>query len=175
MEGKQHEHPRSQPSARARSAVRRADFAVTPSLAALWQVLRDIWLRHLGAAFALETELRTLVHLAPLAVGLGIAAYFASDREPLWWGPAAALMRLGTSAFAIGRPVARSVLVALCAAMAGIAAGQWRTERVLVPSLDRVSIAKLSGYTASVEPRNGDMRLVMLVTAFGTLDSAQLP
>jgi competence protein ComEC len=110
-----------------------------------------------------------------VAVGLGIADYFAADREPLLWGPAAALVPFGTSAFAIGRPVTRSVLVALCAAIAGIAAGQWRTERVLVPSLDRVSIAKLLGFIASVEPRTGDMRLVMLVTAFGTLDSAQRP
>jgi competence protein ComEC len=175
MEGKQHEQPRSRPSARARSAVRPADFALTPSLAARWQVLRDIWFRHLGAAFALETERRTWFNWLPVAFGLGIAAYFAADREPLWWGPAAALVLFGTAAFAIGRPVARTVLIALCAAIAGMAAGQWRTERVLAPSLDRISIAKLSGHVESVELRTGDMRLVMLVTAFGTLDAAQLP
>ncbi len=84
-------------------------------------------------------------------------------------------MLFGTVAFAIGRPVARTVLIALCAAMAGMAAGQWRTERVLAPSLERISIAKLSGHVESVELRSGDMRLVMLVTAFGTLDAAQLP
>lgn len=51
MEGKQHEQPRSRPSARARSEVRPADFSVTHSLAARWQVLCDIWLRHLFTAF----------------------------------------------------------------------------------------------------------------------------
>ena len=102
--------------------MRPADFALTPSLAARWQVLRDIWVRHLGAAFALETERRTWFNWLPVAFGLGIAAYFAADREPLWWGPAAALMLFGTVAFAIGRPVARTVLIALCAAMAGMAA-----------------------------------------------------
>ncbi|MCU0884609.1 MAG: ComEC family competence protein [Beijerinckiaceae bacterium] len=175
MEGKQHEQPRSRPSARARTAVRHADFALTPSFATRWRVLRETWARHLGAAFALEGERRSWFNWLPVAFGLGIGAYFAADRDPLWWGPIAGALLFGGAAVATSRPLARAVLIGICAAMAGMAAGQWRTERVLAPSLDRISIARLSGHVESVEQRTGDMRLVMLVTAFGTLEPARLP
>lgn len=129
-----------------------------------------------GKAFILEGERRTWFNFIPVAFGLGIGAYFAVDREPLWWGPplAFALCLIG-AVRTKSNPVVCAVLIGLAAAAAGLSAAHWRTERVKAPVLDRVVIAKLSGFIESIEERTADARAVVLVTAFGDLAKTATP
>ncbi len=130
----------------------------------------------LASAIAAETERRTWFNWLPVAFGLGIGAYFAADREPLWWGPPLAMALFAAVAwFARARPVAVAVLLGLCAASVGLGAAAWRTERVRAPVLERTVIGDLSGFVESTEERTRDVRLVLLVTGFAGLSPDATP
>ena len=130
----------------------------------------------ISTAIAAETERRTWFNWVPVAFGLGIGAYFAADREPLWWGPPLAMVVFAAGAWiARAKPVALAVLLALCAACAGLGAAAWRTERVRAPVLERTTIGELSGFVESVEERTRDVRLVLLVTGFAGLAPEAMP
>jgi competence protein ComEC len=173
MEGKERT---GKPRARAAAAALHGARAALRSPSAWLGVTFSAAGRGVGAAIAAESERRTWFNLLPVAFGAGIGAYFLADREPLWWGPGLALLLLGAGAFlARARTFAFAILLALAAAAGGLQAGLWRTERVAAPMLERIMIAPLSGFVESVEERTGDMRLVLAVTAFGSLAEAERP
>src|SRR5262245_21086994 len=74
----------------------------------------------LGAALAAESAPGRLVPWMPVAVGLGIAAYFTAEHEPSWVAASmlAAAMAL-TAYLARRRPLAFSAAVLAAAAGAG--------------------------------------------------------
>lgn len=151
-----------------------------PAASASWRLRAALaaehWRQDLALAVETETARRTWFNWLPVAFGLGIAAYFMADREPLWWGPPAFMGAFAALAIALRRrPVAFMVMIALCMACAGMLAATLRTERVMAPAIERTMIAKLSGFVESVEERTRDMRIVVLVTGFGTTPSDQLP
>ncbi|MGL4441583.1 MAG: ComEC/Rec2 family competence protein, partial [Bosea sp. (in: a-proteobacteria)] len=123
-----------------------------------------------------ETERRTWFNWLPVAFGLGIAAYFIADREPLWWGPPLFLAISGALAFTLRtRALAFAMMLAATMIFAGLFGAMLRTERVRAPSIERTTIAKLSGFVETVEERTRDMRLVIVVTSFGALLPGDLP
>ncbi len=129
-----------------------------------------------ASAMDAETERRTWFNWLPVAFGLGIGAYFAADREPLWWGPPLAIMVFASAAWAARtKPLAFAILMGLCAASAGLGAATWRTERVRAPVLERTTIGELSGFVESTEERTRDVRLVLLVTGFSGLAPEATP
>jgi competence protein ComEC len=170
MEGKQ--PPRAAAPAAAAGAPWRAGAAVGLRATLAWE--RRV--RQLHALLALEADRRTAFNWLPVAFGAGIGAYFAADRDPLWWGPWAAFLLFAGAGWALReRPLARLVFAALCAASAGLAAGALRTERVAAPNIERVTIGKLSGFVESVEERTADLRLVLLTSSFADLPADKLP
>ncbi len=152
-----------------------ASFASPGFQAWLW-VGFDHARKTLTSAIAAETERRTWFNWLPVAFGLGIGAYFAADREPLWWGPPVAMAIFSALAWAArARPGWLAIMVALAAASAGLGATAWRVDRVLAPVLDRTVIGQLSGFVESAEERTRDVRLVILVTGFAGLSPAAMP
>src|SRR6188472_2737692 len=56
------------------------------------------WLMELGASFG-AAERRLFLWL-PVAVGVGVLAYFAAEQEPSWWAPALGLAVASSGALA---------------------------------------------------------------------------
>ncbi len=136
----------------------------------------EAWGRRASAAVALEGERRTWFNTLPVAFGLGIGAYFAADREPLWWGPPLAIGIFALAAWlARLRPLLMATFVALCVAAAGLLAGMLRTERVQAPVLERTMLGTLSGFIESIDERSADQRLLLLVTGFAALPQEARP
>lgn len=177
MEGKQSAN--EEPSNRQRSRAAAAP-AAAPGAVSNWRLraslIAEAWRGNILAAIESETERRSWFNWLPVAFGIGIAAYFLADREPLWWGPPLFLTLFGTIAFAARtRPFTCAMMLALAMASAGLFVAMLRTERVKAPAIERTTIGKLSGFVESVEERTRDMRLVIVVTAFGVLAREQLP
>lgn len=163
-----------------RSRTLAATGFVARGAGANWQLRAGLllggWREQLSAATEAETERRTWFNWLPVAFGLGIAVYFAADREPLWWGPPLFIAGFAVLAFVVRtRPIAFAAMMALCLATTGLLAGIIRTERVMTPVIERTTIAKLGGFVESVEERTRDMRMVVVVTSFGSLAAEQIP
>ncbi len=132
--------------------------------------------RALGRAIARESDRRSWFHWTPVAFALGIGAYFLADREPLWWGPPAALVLFaGLALLARRSPLPFAALTVLALASAGLWAASLRTASVAAPVLPRIMIGPLSGFVESVEERTDDIRLVLHVTRFADLPTAETP
>jgi competence protein ComEC len=133
--------------------------------------------RHrLLAACATEAERRRLFLWLPVLMGLGILLYFAADREPALWAPAAGFAAASATAILLrSRRPAMLACIALAAIFAGFGAAAWRTATIAAPMLDRVRIGQLTGFVESVEARDAGARLVVLVTSIAGLEPAQQP
>mgnify|MGYP003575086352 CR=1 FL=1 len=74
----------------------------------------------------------------PVALGLGIAAYFELPSEPaLWLGPALAVAALVLVLFAPAGSLSRALAIGLLAAAVGFALIAWRTASLAAPTLSR--------------------------------------
>lgn len=132
------------------------------------ETLRD-WL-------AVETAAGRLMPWLPIAFGLGIAIYFAAEREPALW---AALGLVGVTAAAAWlarrRPVAFPLLLGAAAAAAGFAASTVKSARVAHPVLMHVaSNVEIAGWVMMREERERSDRIVVHVHRIdgGRLDEA---
>lgn len=175
MEGKQ-----PQGHDRVRAGARAAPWIGAPGRQGSWRLHAGLAAEAgrdaLGRLVGLETDRRSWFNWLPVAFGLGIGAYFAADREPLAWGPPAALLAAAAAAWALRRrPVAAALALALAALFGGLWAAQLRTERVRAPTLERVIIGEVSGFVEAVDERSADQRLVLLVTGVPPLERATLP
>ena len=91
----------------------------------------------------------------PVAMGTGIALYFALYREPAPWAGSTALA-VTVAAIAAGwrRPALRFVAVVLALAAFGFCVAQWRAHWVAAPVIeDRTRAVVVSGRVAAVETR----------------------
>ncbi|MGL4728762.1 MAG: ComEC/Rec2 family competence protein [Bosea sp. (in: a-proteobacteria)] len=123
-----------------------------------------------------EAERRRLFNWLPVAMGLGVVAYFAADREPGLIAPIAGMLLCGALAFAArGNRCVYVAAVALCFVFLGFASAVLRTATVSAPILDRPMIVKLSGHVESVEKRTNGARLVIRPTSLGDLTSDKRP
>ncbi len=149
---------------------RLAAAASRPISARRWgSVLADAW--------RVEADHRRFFLWVPVAVGAGIALYFAADREP-----ALPLVTGAALAFGLLALVARlrhrrafAVLVALAAVSGGMASAGWRTARLASPVLDRVRVATLQGTIEQVDFRREGARLLLRVAASDDLEADRLP
>ena len=129
----------------------------------------------LGEALSAERE-RWLLWL-PVAVGIGIALYFALDHEPARWiGPGLAAIALAAVAAGWRRPAVRLAAIVVTAAALGFGIAQWRAHDVAAPVLEkRTRAVMVSGRVATVETRPGGIRVVIETPDIADLEPARTP
>ena len=88
-----------------------------------------------------------------VAIGAGIALYFALPAEPAPWSGVATFAGLLSMAILVRRhPLATIVLAGICASALGFAAAQLRTAMVQAPQLTReIRFATVTGTVAAIE------------------------
>lgn len=90
----------------------------------------------------------------PVALGMGIVAWFVLPAPPEWTAAMSGLGAIGLAAVAVGRFDRASRVVAVGALMAalGIALSWWRASEVAAPVLARPAIVTMTARVDSVEP-----------------------
>jgi competence protein ComEC len=121
----------------------------------------------LGAALLAERE-RWILWL-PVAVGAGVALYFALPSEPeRWIGPAAMIVALAAAIAGRRRTVPVILAIGVGAAALGFTLACERTQSAAAPILARPAVAvDLTGTIRSIEPLETGQRL--------TLDRVEMP
>ena len=119
----------------------------------------------------LEAERDQLVLWIPVAIGAGVAAWYALDTPRAWLGTMLGLGAVGLGALAIGRHgrALRAIGIAALAAAIGLALVWARAERVAAPVLDRPVIARFVARVDSVDPLPARELVRLEVTAQRTL------
>src|SRR5262245_10021139 len=104
----------------------------------------------------------------PVAFGIGIASYFAVDREPTVWAVLPLATIAVTAAFlARQRPFGFPIAVALAGALAGFAVAMLQAARISHPILrSTVASATLSGFVEVREERERSDRIVIRIERF---------
>ena len=99
----------------------------------------------------------------PVAFGLGIALYFAVDREPAWWaGSGLAALCCVIAFVARRRPIALPVMLAFTAVAAGFAVATLKSIQVAHPILARpAGNVAVSGFVEVREERERTDRIVV--------------
>jgi competence protein ComEC len=104
----------------------------------------------------------------PIAFGLGIALYFAAEREPLWW--AAVSLALACACVAVlarRRPIAFPLALAAAAVSAGFAVATLKTVQVAHPVLVRTAAnVTIAGFVEVREERERTDRIVVRALTF---------
>ena len=120
------------------------------------------WLGNAGAALGLfAAERDRWVLWLPVALGLGIAMYFALPREPPHWLMAVSAAAVAM-AFALRRRAGGTAAIALAAFAAGFSLAQLRTLAVAAPVLER-RIGPVA-VTGAIEAASRDRRGAWRVT-----------
>jgi competence protein ComEC len=124
------------------------------------------WLTHaLRTALAGEVAPGRLVPWLPIAFGLGVAIYFAAEREPSWI--AATLLAIAAAVVAIltrRRAVAFSITLLVSAATFGFAVASLKSALIAHPVLDRPAYGvSLKGFVEAREERERSDRIVLKV------------
>ena len=112
---------------------------------------------------AAETGPGRLMPWLPVAFGGGIALYFAAEREPAWWAPAALVVGLVAGAVRLRRrPLAFVCLVGLAAIAGGFLTATLRTASLGHPVLRAASYnIAITGFIAVREERARSDRIVI--------------
>jgi competence protein ComEC len=99
----------------------------------------------------------------PVGFGLGIAVYFAAEREPTWWAATALVsFSIAITALVRRRPVAFPVMLALTAVVAGFAAATVKSLQVAHPILwQPTGIVEIAGFVEVREERERSDRIVL--------------
>lgn len=113
----------------------------------------------------------------PVAMGAGIAFYFALSREPAWFaGPIfLALSLAGLVVLRRGGSFRLVLLLSVFAAL-GFSAAQWRSHSVAAPVLAEAQITTMvEGRVVTVEPAARGPRVVLEDLAFADADISKIP
>ena len=104
----------------------------------------------------------------PIAFGLGIALYFAADREPLWWAAVSLAVTCACVALlARRRPIAFPLALAATAVSAGFAVATLKTVQVAHPVLVRTAAnVTIAGFVEVREERERTDRIVVRALSF---------
>jgi competence protein ComEC len=145
----------------ARDAARLRGGAWLPTIAVCPQ-MREALRRWL----ALDVAPGRLLPWLPVAFGLGIALYFAAEREPAWWAGA------GLTAFCCAatvllrhRPVAFSLTLAATAVTAGFTVATVKALQVAHPVLERPASVAVTGFVEMREERERSDRVIVRVSS----------
>jgi competence protein ComEC len=112
-----------------------------------------------------------------VAIGLGIAIYFALPMEPpLWAGILAAAATIAACLFCRSRPLAAVGAAFLLALAVGFLAAQLRATLVAAPQLQkRIGFAHVTGRVIEIEPLPGGIRATLDRLTIAELGAAQTP
>lgn len=104
----------------------------------------------------------------PVAFGLGIAIYFAADREPAWWaGSGLAAICCAIAILARRRPFAFPIALACAAVASGFAVATLKTVQVAHPVLARpAGNIVIAGFVEVREERERTDRIVVHALSF---------
>ena len=104
----------------------------------------------------------------PVAFGLGIAIYFAADREPAWWaGSGLAAVCCAIAIVARRRPIAFPIALACTAVAVGFAVATLKTVQVAHPVLARpAGNVAIAGFVEVREERERTDRIVVRALSF---------
>ncbi len=129
------------------------------------------------ARLAEEAEAGRPALWLPVAVGIGVAVYFAAAREPALWAATAVFVATAALVVALRRRfVALGLALALAGAAGGFLAAKTATLRADAPLLQRTVRAEVVGRVLSVEPRQqGRRRVTLAVERFGSMDDGEGP
>ena len=142
-----------------RDAARAGGFA--PSGLDAWGSLADVLRQWIAA----EAGAGRLLPWVPVAFGVGIAFYFAADREPVAPVTAAAATVLCAAAFLLRRQKIFPIAVMVAAIAAGFAVATWKTRLIAHGVLARPMYAvSLSGFVEARDIRERTDRFVLRVT-----------
>ncbi|MCP8938202.1 ComEC family competence protein [Alsobacter sp. SYSU M60028] len=159
------EEPHRHRGTRSRAGGFAAGFGRAGALAAPWRLhgVAPAFLHWLRAQVERERDSRRPFLWLPVGLAAGILLYFAADREPWIGAPLVAAALCAALAFAARerRSAAFACCVGACAVFCGFAAANLRTLLVAAPVLDRIRVARVTGYVESVDPRIGGARLVL--------------
>jgi len=110
-----------------------------------------------------ETGPGRLLPWLPVAFGLGIAIYFAAEREPTWWAACALAVVCAAGAIAARRhAIAFPVLLAAAAVASGFALATLKTLRIAHPVLARpAGNVAIGGFVEVREEREKTDRIVV--------------
>lgn len=126
---------------------------------------------------AVGSERDRWVLWVPVALGLGIGAYFELASEPGLWSTAV----LAGAAFVLALALRRQggafvAALGLFAAASGFLAAKLHTEWARAPVLaERVGPVSVRGRIVEAEPTHKGLRIVVRLTAAGRLAAARLP
>src|SRR3954471_8744830 len=114
-----------------------------------------------------ETGPGRLLPWLPVAFGLGIAIYFAAEREPAWWAAVALAVVCAGGAIAARRhAIAFPVLLAAAAVASGFALATLKTLRISHPGLARpAGNIAIGGFVEVREEREKTDRIVVRAMA----------
>lgn len=161
---------------RGRSASARAAALPREALRPIrWAEIGAVW-PWLQSCVVHEVEQRRLFPWLAVAFGAGVLLFFAAEGRPALWAPATGGGVALAAAIALRRhPAAGVVAIGLTALFAGFAAGVIRQDSVHAPALDRLRIAKVSGFIEAVDERDEGARLVLRVHAIAGLTADTAP
>lgn len=141
----------------------------------LWDAAGAIWKRF-AAALDEEREAGRFFLWLPVAAIVGVLLFFAAERDPSLWAPAAVFAGLAIAAWASRmRPAGYPVALLLAGVAAGFLSAAMRVEQVAAPILEKPLRGVLTGSVERIEPRPRGMRLVIAVESLGKLSLTQLP
>ena len=129
---------------------------------ALLAQLHDAYAR----AISLEIAERRLFLWVPVCVGTGAVVHLTADRDPSL-AFTVGLMTLCASLAMVcrGKPSAFRLFVASAAFFGGLSSAGFRSARVGAPVLDRLRVAKVTGFLEEVDHRREGARFILRVTS----------
>lgn len=138
--------------------------------------LGERWRARLDGWLATEAERRRPFLWLPVAYGVGVALYFAADREPsAWSGPLAATVALVLAVAFRGHWRARTAFFTIAMLFLGFSVATLRTRWVDEPVVAHTAVVPLTGFVRSVEDRPQGPRAVIDVETIGNLAAHERP
>ncbi len=130
----------------------------------------------LAGAVEREWDERRFFLWLPVAAGAGVFLYLAADREPVLWLPLALAAAAAVAAVLLrDRPRAFAPAVAALALALGFVSAELRAWRVASPMLERVRIAKLTGFVEELDARPNGARFILRVADAADIGPDQRP
>jgi competence protein ComEC len=158
------------PKSRAKAIA--AGVAAAGRRAGLWPAGLDAFSeqlrKHLASWATADVAPGRLLPWLPVAFGMGIAVYFAADREPAWWAATALAIAAFGIAFAARRhPFGFPLAAGLAALAAGFCLATVHSARIAHPVLNAPTwSAQVSGFVEIRQERARSDRIVVRVHTF---------
>ena len=134
--------------------------------------LRDAY----ALAMRLEIDERRLFLWVPVCAGAGAIVHLTAERDPSL--PFSLGLMAACAVFAFlcrSKPAAFRILIACAAFFGGLSSAGLRSARVDAPVLDRIRMAKVTGFLEEVDHRREGARFILRVTSMEGLSPETTP